>query len=565
MIEEIYIRNLGVIADARLSFGPGLTVLTGETGAGKTMVLTALGLLLGARADSTSIRAGQPQTSVEGRWLLESSSSVLQRASEAGAQTEEGELIVNRSVSADGRSRASMGGASVPISLLGEVGEQLVVVHGQSDQIRLKSPTAQREALDRFAGVEVSNLLREYQHHFSEWKNSAIELAKLRAELGTRAAEADRLRSAVEELEAADPKEGEIDFLESEAKRLTHIEDIRTAVSAAHDLISSDGFDADVLANLAQARRSLEQAASHDSALDEKADSLRILGVQLAELVTDLASYLASLDADSASALEQVQQRRALLGSLIRKYAANFEELLGFREQASRRLLELDSSSESIDQLESRVESELLAVRTLGQQLSALRLSAAKELASKVTEELHALSMAGSSLVVEVSDAAEYSSTGKDQVSIMLSSYPGAEPRALSKGASGGELSRIMLAIEVVLAQGQQAPTFVFDEVDAGVGGAAAIEVGRRLARLARQAQVLVVTHLAQVAAFADSHLRVLKNSGDEFTASDVVTLDAEGRVEELTRMLSGLSDSSTGQAHAAELVALARQEVSAH
>ena len=560
MIEEIYIRNLGVIADARLSLGRGLTVLTGETGAGKTMVLTALGLLLGDRADSTAIRAGQTNTTVEGRWLLDSNSSVLERASEAGAQIDDSELIVNRTVGADGRSRASIGGASVPIGLLSELGSQLVVVHGQSDQIRLKSPSAQREALDRFAGVDLEEILLEYQNHFAQWKSLATELAGLSRDLGSRQAEADRIRAAVDELEKADPKNGELDFLESEAKRLAHIEDIRTAVSTAHDLISSEGFETDVLAKLAQARKTLEQAANHDHTLHEKADSLKTVGVQLSELVTDMASYLSSLDADSAVALQRVQERRALLGALVRKYSLSFEELVGFRDEASRRLLELDSSSHSIEELETKVQSELEALKFLGERLTELRAAAAKKLASEVSEELHALSMPGANLVVQVVDAPEYSATGKDQVSILLSSYPGAEPRALSKGASGGELSRIMLALEVVLAQGEQAPTFVFDEVDAGVGGAAAIEVGRRLAKLAGQAQVVVVTHLAQVAAFGTNHLRVLKTSGDEFTSSDVVSLDVPARLEELTRMLSGLSDSSSGRAHAAELLELARE-----
>ncbi|MEY4390461.1 MAG: repair protein RecN [Actinomycetota bacterium] len=562
MIEEIYIRNLGVIADARLSFGPGLTVLTGETGAGKTMVLTALGLLLGERSDATSIRSGQSSTSVEGRWALEPDSAVVQRALDAGAQIEHGELLINRSVNADGRSRASVGGASAPIGLLTELGEKLVVVHGQSEQIRLKSPVAQREALDRFAGAGLQNTLGEYQEHFSAWKNAATELARLKTQLGARIEEAERLRAAVAELEAADPQPGELENLDNEIQRLTHIEDIRTAVSAAHDLLSSDGFDSqDVLAGLGQARRLLEQAASHDAALQEKAENVRLIGTQLSELVTELGSFLASLDTDSGSALEQAQARKALLLGLVRKYVPDYEALLNLRNESSARLLELDSSSHSIEELEQRVERELAEVKRIAESLTKLREQAASTLASRVTQELQALSMGGSSLVVTVSNASEYSNFGKDVVSIQLSAYQGAEPRALSKGASGGELSRVMLAIEVILAEGQQAPTFVFDEVDAGVGGAAAIEVGRRLARLGRQSQVIVVTHLAQVAAFADTHLRVLKTTGDDFTQSDVVKLEDSERIEELTRMLSGLADSSSGRAHAAELLELSRVE----
>ena len=562
MIEEIYIRDLGVIREARLGFGPGLTVLTGETGAGKTMVLSALGLLLGERADSGVVRQGQEQAFVEGRWLLAPTASVKSRIEDAGGATDNDELIVNRSVSSEGRSRAAIGGRSTPIGVLSEIGGDLVVVHGQADQIRLKSVSAQREALDSYAGKTLSQRLSEYRVHFDAWRAAATELGRLKQELTTRAAEADSLRDSVAELDRLDPQAGEDSELADRASKLTHAEEIRVAVKTAHDLLSSEGFESgDAISEVGKARRSLEQVVSHDSKLAELAENLKQLGYQLGEAAAELNGYLASFEADGAGELEKIQSRRADLQTLKRKYGPEYSDVLSFRERASNRLLELDSSTENIDRLERTVTLELTELQRLGQELSSLRIQAASGLAQEVTEELEALAMKGASLAVSVVDGHEYTVHGKDLVSIQLSAYPGAEPRPLGKGASGGELSRIMLAIEVVLAKFQVAPTFIFDEVDAGVGGAAAIEVGRRLARLAKNSQVIVVTHLAQVAAFASTHLRVLKSISSEYTASDVVSLSVEQRTEELARMLSGLSDSQIGRLHAAELLGLASAE----
>jgi DNA repair protein RecN (Recombination protein N) len=565
MIEEIYIRDLGVIQEARLPLGSGLTVITGETGAGKTMVLSALGLLLGERSDSSTIRRGQDQAFVEGRWYLKSnnpvSENVSKRLAEAGIDLVDGELIMNRSVSSEGRGRASVSGKATPINVLSELGEQLVVVHGQSDQIRLKSAAAQREALDQFAGS--SGALAEYQSHFNLWRSATAKLVEIQQNLESRALEARQLRESVDELEKADPKPGEDLELTEKANRLTHIEELRIAAAAAHEAISSETFDgsADAVNLLGAARRSLEQVADHDPELGRIAESLKQLGYQLNDVAAELSSYVDGLDEDSAKVLEIIQERRAVLNILMRKYGPTLEEVIAFSQTASDRLLELDSSTDQIDILEAQVNSEFKALQLAANSLTQLRTKAAQELAQQVTAELGALAMPGSSLVVAVSDAAEYSIHGKDLISIQLSSYPGAEPRPLGKGASGGELSRIMLAIEVVLAKTEQAPTFIFDEVDAGVGGAAAIEVGRRLAMLAKQAQVIVVTHLAQVAAFANQHLRVLKTSSEEFTATDVVSLSHDERVNELARMLSGLPESESGRAHAAELLDKATAE----
>jgi DNA repair protein RecN (Recombination protein N) len=562
VIEEILIRDLGVISEAKLEFGPGLTVLTGETGAGKTMVLNALGLLLGERSDSSAIRKGQDQAFVEGRWLL--AESAVARIRELGIELDDSELLVNRSVSAEGRSRANLSGKSVPVGILSEIGEQLVVVHGQSDQIRLRSAVAQREALDQFAGDALAKIISEYTSIYANWKQAATELSELTTQSENRSREADQIRAAVEELSALDPKPGEDLELSEKASKLTHLEELRIAATAAHNNLSSEGFDdsADALTMIGKARRALEAVSEHDPELAALAEQLKEIGYSLNETSASISGYLASLDTDGASELERIQQRRAEITTAMRKYGPTLEEVISFLENSGARLLELDSSDTKIQELTALEQSLGKQATELAKDITALRTKAASALAKAVTTELAALAMTGASLEVSVSTGPELGSHGADQISILLSAYPGAEPRALGKGASGGELSRIMLAIEVVLAKSELAPTFIFDEVDAGVGGAAATEVGKRLATLAQNAQVIVVTHLPQVAAFATRHLRVLKSVSDQYTATDVVRLEGEAVVEELARMLSGLSESESGKTHAKELLELAKSSI---
>jgi DNA repair protein RecN (Recombination protein N) len=562
VIEEILIRDLGVISEAKLEFGPGLTVLTGETGAGKTMVLNALGLLLGERSDSSAIRKGQEQAFVEGRWLL--ADSAVTRIRELGIELEDAELLVNRSVSAEGRSRAALSGKSVPVGILSEIGEQLVVVHGQSDQIRLRSAAAQREALDQFAGVELAKVMTEYTTVYANWKQAATRLSEITTQLEARSREADQIRSAVEELTSLDPKPGEDIELAEKASKLTHLEELRIAATAAHNQLSSEGFDdsSDAITLIGKARRALEAVSEHDPELAALAQQLKEIGFSLNETSASISGYLASLDSEGGQELERVQQRRADLTSAMRKYGPTLEEVISYFENSGARLLELDSSDKEIQELTALEQSLGKQATSLAKTITELRTKAASALAKSVTEELAALAMTGASLEVTVSQGSELGANGADQVAILLSAYPGAEPRPLGKGASGGELSRIMLAIEVVLAGSELAPTFIFDEVDAGVGGAAATEVGKRLATLAQNAQVIVVTHLPQVAAFATRHLRVLKSVSDQYTSTDVVRLEGEAVVEELARMLSGLSESESGKTHAKELLELAKASI---
>lgn len=560
MIEDISIRDLGVISEAKLNFHPGLTVLTGETGAGKTMVLTALGLLLGARADSGMIRAGSAQAVLEGRWKLGSTNPAIAKAEDAGALVEDGELLVVRTVGNDSRSKAAIGGRSAPVGLLTELGEHLVVVHGQSDQIRLKSPVAQRVALDRFAGSEHQELLSSYLESFNSWRNTKAQLDEILKVDSTRAAQIEELKEALTLLEKLAISPNEDVELADLAKRLTHTEELRVAVGLAHDALQTDSFDGvDALGLVGKARKSVENASSNDSSLEPLASKLNDIVESLNEASVELASYLSALEAENGMSIDEIQARRSEITSALRRFGPTIEDLIEYEKTAQQKLLDLDSSTERIEELSERVNQLEAIARAQAEQLSQNRSKAAKELALRVTSELVALAMSGSKFHVEIEKTESLTQSGLDNVSFLLESYAGAEPRPLGKGASGGELSRIMLAIEVILAESDSAPTFIFDEVDAGVGGAAAIEVGRRLAQLAKKAQVIVVTHLAQVAAFADQHLAIIKTSDAMFTASDVRVLDESARAEELARMLSGLSDSETARSHALELVELAK------
>jgi DNA repair protein RecN (Recombination protein N) len=566
VIEELSIRDLGVIGEAVLPLGPGFTAVTGETGAGKTMVVSALGLLFGQRADPGVVRSGASQAWIEGRIAVPRDGTVAERVRETGGEVEpagegdEGELILSRSVSAEGRGRAIVGGRAAPIGVLAELGDSLVVVHGQSDQLRLKSASAQRVALDSFGGADLAEVLREYRGVYDSWQAHRTEIDVLVTERSARLREADQLRTAIDEITAVAPVAGEDAELAEVAARLTNVEDLRLAAAEAKEAVSSEaGEGVDTVTLIESARRSLERVAHHDGALAPIVESLAEASFLLSDVSTQLASYAATLETDEPGELDRIQERRAQLTALTRKYGPELDDVLAYAAEAEPRLLELDSDSDRIEQLSSIVDDEYAELERLAALVTERRVAAATALAVQVSDELTALAMPNARLVVEVSERDEFGASGRDQVQFLLRPHEGSEPRPLSKGASGGELSRVMLAIEVVLAAADPVPTFVFDEVDSGVGGASAIEIGRRLAALARSSQVIVVTHLAQVAAFATNHLRVEKDQDGPVTASNVVKLEGDERLAEMARLLSGLPDSESGLAHAAELLDTAR------
>jgi DNA repair protein RecN (Recombination protein N) len=604
MLEEVRITGLGVIEDAVLEFSSGFTVVTGETGAGKTMVVTGLGLMFGGRADPARVRPGADRATVEGHLRVEPDGHVARQVLEAGGELDDdgGALIVSRSVSAEGRSRAYAGGRSVPVSLLTYLADDLVAVHGQADQQQLLRTARQREALDEFAGPAFKPVLADYQRAFARHREVRAELDKLTTQARDRTREAEDLQRSLAEIERLEPAEGEDLLLLAEEERLAHADALHAAAIAAHAALLGDPSDGsyqggDAVTLLGGARQALDAVAEHDPALAGLAGRLSEAVYLVSDVATELASYVESLDSDPAR-LAVVQERRAELNRLIRAYGGravspaasvpgpapvaglvpaqaqapdldgapasvvpDLASVLAWAEQARGRLTELAGDDDRIGELASEAERVGETVRDLGTQLTALRKEAAERFAAEVTAELTALAMPNATVSVVVTARDEYGPHGADEVEIRLAAHPGAPSLPLAKGASGGELSRVMLAIEVVFAGADPVPTFVFDEVDAGVGGKAAVEIGRRLARLARRAQVIVVTHLPQVAAFADTHLVVEKASDGSVISSGIARLDDAGRLQELSRMLAGLENSEFGLAHAGELLAAAGAE----
>jgi DNA repair protein RecN (Recombination protein N) len=570
-LEELRIQNLGVIADATLPLDSGLTCITGETGAGKTMVVAGLGLLFGGRASRAPL--GADRALVEGRFAVgEAALELRERAIEAGADLEDGELLLARSVSSEGRSKAWVGGRSAPVGVLSELGELAISVHGQSDQMRLLQPAEQRAALDRFAGADHGKLLDAYRAVYTELGACAAELSRLRTSAREMAREADMLRLGLEEITAVDPQDGEDAELAEEARRLENAEALRLAAATAYAAITGDPATGDGGAadTVGAAARALEHDAHADPKLAEFAERLAEAGTLLAEAAVDLSTYLDDLSADPRR-LEEIYQRQAALKTLYRKYAEDLPGVLAWAQNAQKRLVELDVSDERVAELETQHAALTARAADLAGQLRASRRAAAERFSSSVSAELtnrarppaedtawvapRPAGRGGVDLVVEtgVSGSTE---DGADEVELLLRPHPGSLPAALHKGASGGELSRVMLAIEVVFAEIGGPPVLVFDEVDAGVGGRAAVEIGRCLAKLARRHQVLVVTHLPQVAAFADRHLVVSKDTSGAVTVSGVRVVDDAERARELARMLAGMPDSHLGVAHAEELLA---------
>jgi len=587
MLAEIRISSLGAISAATAEFDRGLTVLTGETGAGKTMVVTGLHLLGGARADATRVRSGDDRAVVEGRFGTDdldpaTTAAIEEILDSSGAQRDEdGTVIALRTVSRDGPSRAFLGGRSVPAKSLSTLTTGLLTLHGQNDQLRLMRSDEQRGALDRFAGVQA--MCEHYRKLRDEWLIARRDLVDRTHRARELQQEADRLTFALAEIDAADPAPGEDEALVADIRRLSELDSVREAAASARTALS--GADEQSAREVPAATDRLARAVATLEATDDSA--LAELARQLSEALRiardvggELGDFLAGLPAD-ASALEVKLARQAQLRGLTRKYAADIDGVLRWAAQSRERLAQLDVSEDALSGLSRRVEELGAQVAAAAMELSSARTGAAAGLAEAVTAELAGLAMGEAEFTVRVATMAareddnaplalpsgevvHAGSDGVDAVEFGFAARRGARDAdavlPLNRSASGGELSRVMLALEVVLSASAAGTTMVFDEIDAGVGGRAAVQIGRRLARLARTHQVIVVTHLPQVAAYADTHL-VVETAGD---ASEVRRLDREQRVAELARMLAGLGESDTGRAHAAELLDAAHAERSA-
>ena len=580
MIHELRISGLGVIAEATCRFAPGFTAVTGETGAGKTMVVSGLGLLAGGRADSGLVRAGSALAAVEG-WFDVPEQPIVEVVTEAGGILDEDGLTAARIIASRGRS--VLGGRGVPTALLADVVGRLLVIHGQHDQTRIGGRAL--ALLDAFAGEATQELARRVGALHGELRTLERELAQLRDTERERAQELDLLEFSLTEIASIDPQPDEDVRLAAEAERLANAEDLVGAARTAREALTSES-DVDEMPDamglLATARRALDAVSRHDAALLGPATAIRSAMAQLGDVAADLSQYVADVDADPRR-LAAVQDRRADLARLTRKYGSTVAEVLEWSAASAARVARLAGADDRIEALEGQVDELRTRAGTLCAELSAARRTASRRFADQVATELAALAMPRARVAFVVTTTPDpygldlpvgtaapgdgpppspgpvaFRATGVDDVALMLAANPGAPLHPIAQAASGGELSRVMLAVQVVLAGADPVPTMVFDEVDAGVGGSAAIEVGRRLQELSRRTQVIVVTHLAQVAAFADHHLVVTKDSDGSVTESSVQAVEGEARVRELSRMLAGLADSQAAGAHAGELLELA-------
>ena len=563
-LEEISIRSLGVIDSSNIEFKGGLTVLTGETGAGKTMVLTALGLVLGEKSDSDLVRVGAERATVTGKFKV--SKEIAELIAENGGALEENSAVITRTVSVQGKSRVLIGGSLTSTNFVSELSERLVEVHQQSSSLRLTKPNTVRELVDSFGKISSQS----YLDIFNEYREIQSRIKELRNQLARKDQEIAELQEFAKSYSVVKPKVGELESIENNLSKLAAVEDLNQAVTTALNNLENEDLSA--LNLLQQSRKVLDQVKGKDAELDQLIDNFSEKLLDLQDLTSDLTSYLSSLEADPKQ-FAFLQERKSAINSLLKKYGKGSDRELAFSQliedgnNAGQRLMDLSGGEDRISEMESEAKTLFKKLVAQAQLLTDSRKKSATKLGELVTSEIHALSMPNAYLQINVSSKdpaldSSFQSHGLDDLEILFCSHQGGKPLPLNKVASGGELSRVMLALEVVIADTQDIGTYIFDEVDAGVGGKAAIEIGRRLSGLSKKAQVIVITHLPQVAVWADQHLVVKKNEGGSVTQSDVLEVLENERKVEIARMLSGQESSETAQQHAAELLQVVRQSV---
>lgn len=564
-LEEITIRSIGVIEHSTLEISPGLTVLTGETGAGKTMILTALNLILGGKSDSTLVRTGSERLIASGRFSIPS--DLAESFEEAGLSVEDGELILTRTVNVDGKSKATSNSISVPASLLVSASENLVEVHAQAANLNMTKAAKQRELLDRFAGSKLRLSLNLYQETLRSYHELKERIAAMRKSVDSRDAQLKEIREFAQIMGKLKLERNELIDISTEIARLSNVEDLRISTQMATSAIEEE--DAGSLTTLGIARKALDSTRAKDPQVEDLYQKISEAFFLVDDAKSSLSSYLSNLEADP-SRLDYLNSRKAEINSLIKKYGGSQSSddevnlLIERYEGSKNAIADLEGGDERLKELEEELKSLKKVLVKAAQDLTKIRTENALALSTAVTIEIQQLSMPHTSFHVVVSSAnytslkeSDFTALGCDDVSMLIQSHKDGPLVALAKGASGGEMSRVMLALEVVLASTHPVGTYVFDEVDAGVGGKAAIEVGRRLHALSKHAQVIVVTHLPQVAAWADSHFVVTKNSDGSVTESNVTKVRDSQRVEEIARMLAGMESSSSAREHATELLEL--------
>lgn len=563
-LEEISIRSLGVIDSSNIEFKSGLTVLTGETGAGKTMVLTALGLVLGEKSDSDLVRVGAERATVTGKFKV--TSEIASLIEENGGALEDKSAVITRTVSAQGKSRVLIGGALTSTNFVSDLSDKLVEVHQQSSSQRLTKPNTVRELVDAFGRINAI----PYEETFNQYRDLRSRIKDLRNQMARKDIEIAELNEFSKAFSVVKPKIGELESIENSITKLGSVEEINQALTSALNNLENEDISA--LNLLQQARKDLDQVKGKDDVLERLIDGFSEKLLDIQDLTSELTSYLTSLEADP-NQFAALQERKSAINSLLKKYGKGsdrdeaFKQLLVDGENASQRLKDLSGGEDRLTEMEGEAKQLFEAMAAFASELSKSRVKSAEKLSELVTNEVRALSMPNAFLQIQVNTKdslveASFQSFGLDEIEILFCSHQGGRPLPLNKVASGGELSRVMLALEVVIADSQNIGTYIFDEVDAGVGGKAAIEIGRRLATLSKKAQVIVITHLPQVAVWADQHLVVKKNEGGSVTQSDVLEVSADERKIEIARMLSGQESSETAQQHAAELLLVVRESM---
>ena len=560
-LNEISISGIGVIDKSNLQLGPGLTVITGETGAGKTMVLTALNLVLGGKADAALVRHGQERAIANATFNIPQ--EFAERFESKGIISESGELILTRTVNKDGKSKAVASGAAVSANALQEISEELVMVHGQAASQTLTKPAKHLELLDAYAEISFEK--------FRETLNEANELTKRIKAMKNAGKEREKQLEALREFAAAykkiKPQNGELQEVNDEINRLNSIEGLTSTAGAASSALEDD--ESGVLTGLSNARKSLEKAVTLDPTLDQLSEKLNDAFFELQDVAANLASYLSDLAADP-SRLEYLQQRKSELNTFIKRHSKStatdsniaLTELIDAGANIDNEIADLTGGDDRIAELEAELAKLKEHAVSQAEEISKMRKAAANKFSAAASTEIHALSMPNTNLIVEVKSGVNFdqlTSNGFDEVNFFLQTHKDAPLVSIAKGASGGELSRVALAIEVVIAMNEEIGTYIFDEVDAGVGGKAAIEVGRRLKALSKVAQVVVVTHLPQVAAWGDTHFVVSKDESGSVSLSQIRKIEDDERIEEIARMLAGHEDSISARKHAEELIVHSR------
>ncbi|WP_169252527.1 DNA repair protein RecN [Brevibacterium sp. 'Marine'] len=558
MISELRISHLGVIAEAAVELDTGFTVVTGETGAGKTMFVSALSLLMGRKVGSGVVRKGAEKAEVEGIFTGVSE-PVRERIEEAGGSADD-EAIISRTVALKGRARATAGGRTVPISVLTDISADLITLHGQSEQLRLKGAAQQRQLLDAAGGAALAEVAERYRAAFETWRETEARVSRIKDSTAARRERILWLRGCLEAIDKVRPEPGEDETLAAQSAKLGAAAEITRAVGAAHDLLlGSEIDDAGAAVDLVhQAISTITDVEGSDKDLVTIREALGDAVLRLSDSAAELSNYLSGFDELGETSLEETEARRAEIGTLA-PYGQDVAEVLDFETRSAAELAELEAEDRDLDGLDAELAEARETMEAAASALTEIRKATADEFSAAVSEELAALSMPKASVAFEISER-EPTTHGADEVRLTFAAHESSLPDDIAKIASGGELSRVMLAIEVVRAASESIPTYVFDEVDAGVGGKAAVEIGRRLAKLARGAQVIVVTHLPQVAAWADTHVTIVKDDDAETVRSGVAELTDSERVVELSRMLAGMDDSASAKAHAAELLDNARQ-----